>query len=212
MRGHFVQALAVGTCVTAAELFIISRFNRPAEHLDEQQPERKRAVRVAAVPPPQPLPTAFETPSPLPIDRPKPAPTPMLAPSFMPELNDAHAGVDLATILPNLTGLRRGPRALRVGTPASSGEHDGPAVPRDRPAPRYPEVARRRGIEGHVIVRMRVDETGRVTDVVVVEAEPPRLFDLAAKRAARRYTFQPARSGGKAVATTLEQRILFRLR
>ena len=91
-------------------------------------------------------------------------------------------------------------------------EPDTTAVPRRRPPPTYPASARRRGIEGYVVVRMRVDPSGRVTDVVVIDAQPPGVFDESARLAAQSYLFSPARSGGQAVATTLEQRIVFRLR
>jgi len=86
-----------------------------------------------------------------------------------------------------------------------------PAKPKSRPRPRYPRLAQRKGIEGHVTLRLRIDATGRVEDVVVVEGEPPGVFDDAAMQTARRYRFTPARRGGEAVASTLQQTIRFEL-
>lgn len=214
MIGRVAQALVFGAVVTALEVFLVSRFNTPADHPEEQRPERGKVAPVVTAPPPEPVSSAFEAPAPLAIDRVAPAPAPALAPSLMPELGDTHAGVALSNALPGLSGLRSSGRfgAVGVPSPPPPEQADQAAVPRERPAPRYPDVARRRGIEGYVVVRMRVDADGRVSDVVVVDAKPPGVFDLAAKQAARRYTFQPARTGGEAVATTLEQRIVFRLR
>lgn len=57
--------------------------------------------------------------------------------------------------------------------------------------PPYPEAALEQGIEGHVIVRFTVTETGAVQDVVVDESEPPGVFDQEALRAAQRLRFEP---------------------
>lgn len=59
---------------------------------------------------------------------------------------------------------------------------------------------------------MRVEPSGAVSDVVVVEAEPPGVFDAVAIDTARRYRFRPARRGAEPVRTTVEQRIVFRLK
>lgn len=101
--------------------------------------------------------------------------------------------------------------AIDVGVAPRPGEPDVAAKPLSRPSPRYPRAAQRSGVEGHVIVRMRIDERGRVVDVTVASAIPPGVFDEVAMQTARTYRFSPARRGGKAVATTVQQRIVFRL-
>lgn len=100
---------------------------------------------------------------------------------------------------------------IEVGAAPSRGEPDVAAKPLSRPSPRYPRAAQRSGVEGHVIVRMRIDERGRVVDVTVASATPPGVFDEVAMQTARTYRFSPARRGGQAVATTVQQRIVFRL-
>lgn len=57
--------------------------------------------------------------------------------------------------------------------------------------PEYPEFAREQEIEGHVVVRFTITESGGVRDVEVIEANPPRVFDVAARQAAARLRFQP---------------------
>lgn len=57
--------------------------------------------------------------------------------------------------------------------------------------PEYPEYAREQEIEGHVVVRFTITESGGVRDAMVVEANPPQVFDVAALRAAARLRYQP---------------------
>ena len=57
--------------------------------------------------------------------------------------------------------------------------------------PEYPEFAREQEIEGHVVVRFTITDSGGVRDVEVIEANPPRVFDVAARQAAARLRFQP---------------------
>ena len=56
--------------------------------------------------------------------------------------------------------------------------------------PVYPQAARERGLEGHVIVRFDVTEMGTVSNVVVIESSS-RLFNRAAINAAKRFRFKP---------------------
>ncbi len=57
--------------------------------------------------------------------------------------------------------------------------------------PEYPEYARQQALEGHVVVEFTVNESGGVEDVVVIEANPPTIFDEAAVSAAARLRYQP---------------------
>ena len=66
--------------------------------------------------------------------------------------------------------------------------------------PEYPEFAREQEIEGHAVVRFTITESGDVRDAVVVEANPPRVFDVVAIRAAERMRFQPRLVNGEPVA------------
>jgi TonB family protein len=61
--------------------------------------------------------------------------------------------------------------------------------------PPYPPLARDTGV---VLVEVRVDTAGRVTDARTIRSSPP--FDEPALDAARRWTFRPARRRGIPVA------------
>ncbi|XAW88535.1 energy transducer TonB [Vibrio sp. CDRSL-10 TSBA] len=73
------------------------------------------------------------------------------------------------------------------------------AVPLYRVEPNYPSRALKRGAEGYVVLRFTIDETGRPTDIEVVEANPKRMFEREAMRALRNWKYQPKLDGGKAV-------------
>ena len=58
--------------------------------------------------------------------------------------------------------------------------------------PSYPEIARRRGIEGQVMLEIVVDEFGRVEPAIAIMESLP-LLDQAAIDAIRQWRFAPAR-------------------
>lgn len=74
------------------------------------------------------------------------------------------------------------------------------ALPLHRVEPTYPARALQRGIEGYVVLRFSIDETGRPTDIEVVEAKPKRTFEREAMRALKNWKYQPKLLDGKAVS------------
>lgn len=75
----------------------------------------------------------------------------------------------------------------------------------------YPRRALINEIEGYVIVRFIVTETGSVLDPEVLRSEPPGVFDTAAKRAVRRWKFQPQIRDGKPTRVISMTKINFEL-
>jgi len=69
--------------------------------------------------------------------------------------------------------------------------------------PRYPDAARRRGLEGVVRIEVDLSADGEVTDVRVVESSGVVAFDESALRAVRKWTFAAATLDGTGVASTL---------
>ena len=64
-------------------------------------------------------------------------------------------------------------------------------VPISRVQPEYPREAERKGISGgRVVARLFIDEKGNVTEVKIVEANPPRWFDRAVMNALSQWKFQ----------------------
>lgn len=67
----------------------------------------------------------------------------------------------------------------------------------------YPEIPLHSGIGGSVILLALIDETGRVTDVSVVDATPEGVFEESARRGLQATTFLPAQKGGRAVRSRI---------
>ncbi|MBL8924451.1 MAG: energy transducer TonB [Myxococcaceae bacterium] len=68
--------------------------------------------------------------------------------------------------------------------------------------PPYPDDAKKNEIEGTVVLKVTIDEDGKVTDVKVLKGLGYGL-DEASIAAMRRFKFKPATKGGEAVGTTI---------
>lgn len=76
----------------------------------------------------------------------------------------------------------------------------------------YPENARSIGVEGRVVVRYDVTTAGTVANAVVVESEPPGVFDAAALDAVRSWRFRPMVDQGEVVSAPARvSELVFRL-
>ena len=74
---------------------------------------------------------------------------------------------------------------------------------RSRIDPVYPEEAVAQRLSGRVRLQLKLEADGRVSDVEVVEADPPGVFDASAVRAFRAARFSPAQRGGRPVRALL---------
>jgi protein TonB len=79
-------------------------------------------------------------------------------------------------------------------------------------SPTYPFRAKRRGVEGKVVVRFLVDKQGRVSQSTVVRADPEGVFEQSALKAVRQWRFQPGTKDGRPVATWVQVPIRFELK
>jgi TonB family protein len=74
----------------------------------------------------------------------------------------------------------------------------------------YPESERRQGHEGLVLLDISLDEEGHVVGVDVVSSSDP-AFEPAARKAAARLRYAPARAGERPVSVKIRQPVQFRL-
>jgi protein TonB len=109
------------------------------------------------------------------------------------------------------------PAAAAGGGP-DEGVDDGPrAAPRyggadlSNPRPRYPYLARRRGQEGRVLLRVEVTAAGDAAAVSLRQSSGYRLLDDAAVEAVRKWRFAPASRGGHPVAGSVDVPVSFKL-
>lgn len=65
------------------------------------------------------------------------------------------------------------------------------ARPVHRVPPQYPVKAKQQGIEGYVVMDLRINAEGRVEDVRVVREKPEGVFRASALRVVRRWAFMP---------------------
>ncbi len=80
-----------------------------------------------------------------------------------------------------------------------------------RVEPEYPREALRGRQQGWVEVEFTVSREGSVSDIQVVAARPPRVFDRAAIRVMQDWRFEPRVENGEPVASRLRQRFDFSL-
>jgi periplasmic protein TonB len=77
--------------------------------------------------------------------------------------------------------------------------------------PVFPDHARRQKVQGWVELELNLDDAGRVLKAVVISAQPAKIFDLAARRAALRWRFSPKRINDTPTASTVRRRVNFNL-
>lgn len=85
------------------------------------------------------------------------------------------------------------------------------ASPLGRVQPDYPAAAQRRHSEGTVVVRVSVGTDGMPTDVGYAERSGDIELDRAALQSVREWRFQPALKDGKAIASTVDVPVDFKL-
>jgi len=88
---------------------------------------------------------------------------------------------------------------------------DKPPVPRHLVMPTYPEMARETGIEGIVMVKVRINIKGKVIAASILNSEVTDSMNQAALAAAYQCTFKPAKQRNKPVPVTIAIPFEFRL-
>jgi protein TonB len=78
--------------------------------------------------------------------------------------------------------------------------------------PRYPESARRAGVQGTTLLKLQVLENGRVGQVLVEQSAGHRDLDNAAAEAVKQWLFEPARMGKDPVAVWVLLPVQFELK
>ena len=73
------------------------------------------------------------------------------------------------------------------------------ARPIVRIAPQYPMIAARDGTEGWVILGFDISAIGGVINIKILDSQPNRVFDNAAKKALRKWKYQAKSENGKQI-------------
>ena len=103
------------------------------------------------------------------------------------------------------------PPAPRQEQKAHAGQVD--KAPRlvERVPPVYPETARQGGLTGSVVVRLLVDVSGRVSQISILRAQPPGVFEDCVKDAVRQWRFEPGEFQKKPTPVWVVQRVRFQM-
>lgn len=81
----------------------------------------------------------------------------------------------------------------------------------NNPSPIYPELARSRGVEGKVVLRVIVNEKGLVDDIAIFNSSGSSMLDLSALETVKNWHFIPAKSNNKFIRSQIMVPIVFRI-
>lgn len=135
---------------------------------DERPAEVRKPFQNNPPPAPKPMPRTFEAPTETSVDG---------------EFDYGNPVVQIASAGPSLT--------------MGGGSRDSDARPVVRINPKYPTGAARDGVEGWVKLRFDINEIGGVTNIEVIDAEPKRVFNKAARQALRKWKYRAKSEDGK---------------
>lgn len=180
---------------------------------------------LAPPPPPQPKVTPKQPEPPRPESRPKvqpqakaePTPRQLLTPQPVTESVVEQVAEPAPVIV---APARQAPAAMapvKAEAPAKAEVEPVVEAPRfnaaylNNPPPAYPHSARRRGIEGRVLVRAEVLADGRCNRVELKKTSGFDPLDQAALEAVKKWRFVPARRSSQSIVAWVEVPITFKL-
>lgn len=188
---RFLVSILLGAAVTFALFSFMAFLVATGDRVEEEKSENI-IVEVNTTPPKSSVEQRQRVPPP-PPPPPKTPPKPQ-APE--PEVSDVEGGVQF-----NMPSFNTSADVGLSGPGVGFGS-DGDAVPKFRAEPRYPNKAKRDSIEGWVKLGFSINEIGGVEDVVVLDAQPKRIFDKEAKRALQKWKYNPKVVDGKPMKQT----------
>jgi len=80
------------------------------------------------------------------------------------------------------------------------------------PSPEYPLIARRRGLQGTVVLEVLVNRNGRVGDLRVFNSSGYKVLDRAAAESVREWIFRPAIKGNENIEMWVRVPVCFQLK
>ena len=218
--------ILLGLLSAGLHLWVYLQFNAPQAPIVQAQPKpieiqlvAPPAPKTVAPPPPpaRPTPPPPEPPPPPPKPRPKPPPKPKPKPVPKPKPMPA-APPPAAISAPAAPAPPTPPAPISAPPAPVAAPVEVPVTPahtratsRRNPKPEYPSIARRRGWEGKVLLRINVRADGLPGKIEVAESSGREALDESALRTVKRWTFTPAMRGAEAVDSTLTLSIVFKL-
>lgn len=189
---RFLVSILLGATVTFGLFSFMAYLISGTDRKEEEQLDNI-VIEVNTTPPESKAQTKQRVPPP-PPPPPKQPPKPV-APE--PDTSSDTGGLSF-----NMPGVNLGGANTNMSAPGAGFSRDGDATPIVRITPKYPVQAARDGIEGWVKLSFTINEAGGVEDVEIIDAQPKRIFNKAAKRALKKWKYKPKIVDGKAVRRT----------
>lgn len=109
--------------------------------------------------------------------------------------------------------VRQPVRSQRTAPPVHKGiVREAAPLYKTNPPPKYPRMARRRGLQGVVTIEAKVNNRGTVDELRLFSSSGHRVLDKAALRAVRAWRFSPGTVGGRAQSMWVKVPVRFTLR
>ena len=195
-------------------------WNRTSNPRVARAPQEIELLRPST---PTPEPKLIEPPPPRKIESPKVSEPPKIAPPPPAALRTQAAETpqpNTMTVAENLTASKTSGPVAAIPTPPTAPpvraeepvtEPTGYAGYLNNPAPVYPKAAQRLGMQGRVVLRVRVLANGQVGDVEIKQSSGKSLLDEAALVAVKGWTFAPAKRGNTPIDAWTQVPIEFKL-
>lgn len=198
-------------------------FSRPGLMLP-----RSQAVSIDLVAYQKPVEKPLQPPAPVvkpkPKPKPRPKPKPLAKPAVPPEpvaqpestepLPEHFSVEDVAAPVANVQDAPPAPEVIV--------QEDGPSEQKDavqssvplyhlNPPPRYPRTARRRNLQGTVLLDVKVTVEGLAAEVRIAESSGHAVLDRSAVKAVKSWRFSPARRGQTPIEMRVQVPVKFEL-
>jgi protein TonB len=196
-------ALAHGLVIAGLLKAVQHRAESPPRPLPIQLQLQSPSTAASAVKPPVPMKRAVDSATPQPKDAPPSTTTAPIASAASPAPHAAPVPSGAAAAAPAANPARS--LATEERQPTVDASFRGNRIPD------YPQMSRRLGEQGTVVLRVMISPDGRAGEIQLSKSSGHARLDRAAIEAVREWRFVPALKGGRPVAAWYEWRWEFRL-
>lgn len=219
----WLSAILVGLL----HIWLLTLLQKPEESLTEAKPLQME-VSMVTISTPKPVVEAAKPlpppPAPPKINKPKPVikkPMPMVQKAPPPKVQDAPDFAPFEPFkpaLPQQTSQATNSSSSSVSTASQVSEAptfteaNFKANYAHNPKPDYPDIAKSRGWQGKVLLRVKVSAQGFSDEVTVEKSSGREILDDSAIEAVKKWRFIPAKRGDTPVASSVIVPIDFKLR
>lgn len=181
---------------------LVVSFNKDVEKKEVVKKDPLRYMKVKKV--------QQEVKKPKPKPKPKKQSTPK-AP--LPDLSSLLGGIEMDIPEFELGNIAGNPNDLlgEIAKDAAMSEGTVDTKPRvvSRSPMEYPASARKKRINGYVVVNLLIDTDGSIEAAKVLQSSPPGVFDTAALSGIRSWRFSPGKYKGRPVKVWAKQKVRF---